>query len=318
MSEESGGSWLKRLAAGLKRSSARLSENIAGALTGRRLDAAARAELEDALIAADLGQGAARELVERIAKDRFDKDISDAELRRALADEIARLLKPAERAFAADPAHRPHVALVVGVNGSGKTTTIAKLAHLARGAGRRVTLVAGDTFRAAAVEQLKVWGRRAGAPVVAGEPGADAAGLAYSALDEAKRAGSDLLLIDTAGRLHNKADLMAELGKIARVLAKLDPSAPHDVLLVLDAGIGQNALQQVETFQRMVKLTGLVVAKLDGTARGGVLVALVKRFGLPVVAVGVGEGIDDLRPFDAESFARALVGLGPPDAVCVD
>jgi len=304
-----GGGWLKRLAAGLKRSSARLGDGIAGILTKRRLDAATQAELEDALIAADLGVEAAHELVGRIAKDRFDREIADAELRQALAGEIAAMLRPAERAFAADPAYKPHVALVVGVNGSGKTTTIGKLAHLAKGAGKRATLVAGDTFRAAAVEQLKIWGQRAGAEVIAGAPGADAAGLAFAALEQARREGADLLLIDTAGRLHNKSGLMAELAKIARVLTKLDPSAPHDVVLVLDAGIGQNALQQVETFKEMVNLTGLIVTKLDGTARGGVLVALVRRFGLPVFAVGVGEGIDDLRPFDAEAFARALVGL---------
>jgi fused signal recognition particle receptor len=303
------GGWLKRLAAGLRRSSARLGEGIAGILTRRRLDAATLAELEDALIAADLGVEAARALVERLAKDRFDREIGDAELRGVLAAEIAGMLQPAERAFAADPAHRPHVALVVGVNGSGKTTTIGKLAHLAKGEGKRAALVAGDTFRAAAVEQLKIWGQRAGAPVIAGAEGADAAGLAFSALEQARKEGCDLLLIDTAGRLHNKAGLMAELAKIARVLKKLDASAPHDVVLVLDAGIGQNALQQVETFKEMVDVTGLVVTKLDGTARGGVLVALVRRFGLPVFAVGVGEGIDDLRPFDAHAFARALVGL---------
>ncbi len=304
-----GGGWLKRLAAGLKRSSSRLSGGIAGAIAKRKLDAAAQGQLEDALIAADLGPEAAHELVQRIALGRYDKDISDAELRQALAQEIAALLKPAEREFAANPAHKPHVALVVGVNGSGKTTTIGKLAHLIRGTGKRVTLAAGDTFRAAAVEQLKIWGQRAGACVVAGEAGGDAAGLAFSALEQARRDGADLLLVDTAGRLHNKTDLMEELKKIARVLAKLDPSAPHDVLLVLDAGIGQSALLQVETFKQMVGITGLIVTKLDGTARGGVLVALVRRFGLPVVAVGVGEAIDDLRPFDAQSFARALVGL---------
>lgn len=303
------GGWFKRLAAGLKRSSSALSDGIAGVITKRKLDAATQGQLEDALIAADLGPEAAHELVQRIAKDRFDKDIAETELRLALAREIAALLKPAERPFAADPAHKPHVALVVGVNGSGKTTTIGKLAHLMRGAGKRVTLAAGDTFRAAAVEQLKIWGQRAGVPVVAGPAGGDAAGLAFTALEQAKRDGADLLLIDTAGRLHNKAGLMEELKKIARVLAKLDPSAPHDVLLVLDAGIGQNALQQVETFKQMVEVTGLIVTKLDGTARGGVLAALVRRFGLPVVAVGVGEAIDDLRPFDADGFARALVGL---------
>jgi fused signal recognition particle receptor len=303
------GGWLKRLAAGLKRSSSRLAEGIAGAVAKRRLDAEAKADLEDALIAADLGPEAAHELVERIAKDRFDKDVSADELRQALAREIATILKPAESGFAADPANRPHVALVVGVNGSGKTTTIGKLAHLLRGRGKRVVLAACDTFRAAAVEQLKIWGQRAGVSVVAGAERADAAALAFAALEQAKKNGDDLLLIDTAGRLHNKADLMAELKKIARVLAKLDAKAPHDVLLVLDAGIGQNALTQVETFKRMVDVTGLIVTKLDGTARGGVLVALARRFGLKVVAVGVGEGIDDLRPFDAQAFARALVGL---------
>ncbi len=307
--DETRGGWFKRLAAGLKRSSSALSDSIAGALTKRRLDAATQSQLEDALIAADLGLESAHELVQRIAAGRFDKDITETELRQTLAREIAALLKPAERLFAADPAHKPHVALVVGVNGSGKTTTIGKLAHLMRSGGKRVTLAAGDTFRAAAVEQLQVWGQRAGVAVVAGPAGGDAAGLAFTALEQAKRDGADLLLIDTAGRLHNKTDLMEEMKKIARVLAKLDPSAPHDVLLVLDAGIGQNALLQVETFKQMVDITGLIVTKLDGTARGGVLVALVRRFGLPVVAVGVGEAIDDLRPFDADSFARALVGL---------
>ncbi len=309
MSADRGGFWLKRLAAGLKRSSAKLGDGISGALTRRRLDAATQAELEDALIAADLGPDAARALVQAVAKDRYDKDVGDRELRQALAGEIALLLQPAECPPVLGSAHKPHVVLVVGVNGSGKTTTIGKLAKQARERGAKVTLVAGDTFRAAAVEQLKIWGVRADASVVAGNENADAAGLAYDALEQAKRRGDDLLLIDTAGRLHNKADLMAALQKVARVLGKVDPTAPHDVLLVLDAGIGQNALQQVEIFKRMVNVTGLIVTKLDGTARGGVLVALVKRFGLPVLAVGVGEGIDDLRPFQAESFARALVGL---------
>ncbi|MCK6454677.1 MAG: signal recognition particle-docking protein FtsY [Alphaproteobacteria bacterium] len=307
--ESSGGGWLKRLAAGLKRSSSRLSEGVSGILTKRRLDAAALAELEELLIAADLGPATAHELAQRIAKDRFDKDVGEREVREALAQEIAAILAPAARALAPDPARKPHVVLVVGVNGSGKTTTIGKLAKLHRDEGRRVMLVAGDTFRAAAVEQLKIWGARTGAPVVAGAPNADAAGLAFSALEQARRDGADLLLIDTAGRLHNKADLMAQLQKMIRVLAKVDASAPHSVVLVLDAGIGQNALQQVEAFKEMVNVTGLVVTKLDGTARGGVLVALARRFGLPVHAIGVGEGADDLRPFDATQFARALLGL---------
>lgn len=307
--ESSGGGWLKRLAAGLKRSSSRLSEGVSGILTKRRLDAAALAELEELLIAADLGPATAHELAQRIAKDRFDKDVGEREVREALAQEIAAILAPAAQALAPDPARKPHVVLVVGVNGSGKTTTIGKLAKLHRDEGRRVMLVAGDTFRAAAVEQLKIWGARTGAPVVAGAPNADAAGLAFSALEQARRDGADLLLIDTAGRLHNKADLMAQLQKMIRVLAKVDASAPHSVVLVLDAGIGQNALQQVEAFKEMVNVTGLVVTKLDGTARGGVLVALARRFGLPVHAIGVGEGADDLRPFDATQFARALLGL---------
>ncbi|MCC6467965.1 MAG: signal recognition particle-docking protein FtsY [Alphaproteobacteria bacterium] len=306
---QAGGGWLKRLAAGLKRSSSRLGEGIAAILTKRRLDAATLGELEELLIAADLGPATAKALVAEMARDRFGKDVSDREVREALAAAIAAILAPAARPLRPDPLHKPHVVLVVGVNGSGKTTTIGKLATLLKAEGRRVMLVAGDTFRAAAVEQLKIWGERAGCPVIAGPPNADAAGLAFGALEQARRDGADVLLIDTAGRLHNKSDLMAQLQKLVRVLAKLDPTAPHQVLLVLDAGIGQNALQQVEAFKEMVAVTGLVVTKLDGTARGGVLVALVERFGLPVHAIGVGEGADDLRPFDALEFARALLGL---------
>jgi fused signal recognition particle receptor len=304
-----GGGWLKRLAAGLKRSSTRLGEGIAAILTKRRLDAETLAELEELLIAADLGPATAKALTRKIAKDRFGKDVSDREVREALAAEIAAILAPAAEPLRPDPAHKPHVVLVVGVNGSGKTTTIGKLAKAQKDEGRRVVLVAGDTFRAAAVEQLRIWGERTGCPVVAGAPNADAAGLAFGALEQARRDGADLLLIDTAGRLHNKSDLMAQLQKVVRVLGKVDPAAPHQVLLVLDAGIGQNALQQVEAFKDMVKVSGLVVTKLDGTARGGVLVALVEKFGLPVHAVGVGEGADDLRPFEAGAFARALLGL---------
>jgi len=305
----SGGGWLKRLAAGLKRSSSKLGEGIAGIFTKRKLDAATLGELEDLLIGADLGPATAAALTQKIAKDRFDKDIAEDEIRRALASEIAAILAPVARPLVPDPARKPHVVLVVGVNGSGKTTTIGKLSKLMRGEGRKVMLVAGDTFRAAAVEQLKIWGERTGSPVVTGAPNADAAGLAFGALEQARRDGIEVLLIDTAGRLHNKADLMAELQKMVRVLRKLDPEAPHDVLLVLDAGIGQNALQQVEAFKDMINVTGLVVTKLDGTARGGVLVALAERFKLPVHAVGVGETADDLRPFSGEDFARALLGL---------
>jgi len=305
----SGGGWLKRLAAGLKRSSTRLGEGIAAILTKRRLDAETLAELEELLIAADLGPATAKALTQKIAKDRFGKDVTDREVREALAAEIAAILAPAAQPLRPDPGHKPHVVLVVGVNGSGKTTTIGKLAKAQKDEGRRVVLVAGDTFRAAAVEQLRIWGERTGCPVVAGAPNADAAGLAFGALEQARREGADLLLIDTAGRLHNKSDLMAQLQKLVRVLGKVDAAAPHQVLLVLDAGIGQNALQQVEAFKVMVKVSGLVVTKLDGTARGGVLVALVEKFGLPVHAIGVGEGIDDLRPFEARQFAQGLLGL---------
>ncbi len=302
--------WLGRLAHGLKRSSSRLGEGIAGVLTKRRLDKAALSALEDVLIAADLGPRTAAKLVEELSQGRLDREIGEQEVREILAGSIAKLLVPVAQPLTLDPAHRPHVVLVVGVNGSGKTTTIGKLARFYRDEGRSVMLAAGDTFRAAAVEQLKIWGERSGVAVVAGEPGADAAGLAFTALERARSEGCDLLLIDTAGRLHNKADLMAELSKIIRVLKKLDPTAPHECLLVLDATIGQNALQQVETFLALVQVNGLVLTKLDGTARGGVLVALAERFKLPVRAIGVGEGAEDLRPFEAVPFARSLLGLG--------
>ncbi len=307
MSEKRG--WLGRLAAGLKRSSARLSDGIAGIFTKRRLDRETLAELEDLLISADLGPATAAALVEELGRGRLDKEIGEQEIREILAGSIARMLEPVARPLVLDPAHRPFVVLVVGVNGSGKTTTIGKLAQHYREAGRRVVMAAGDTFRAAAIEQLRIWGERTGARVVARDPGADAAGLAYDALAEARAEGADLLLIDTAGRLHNKADLMAELAKVIRVLKKLDPTAPQECLLVLDATVGQNAHQQVETFRNLVQVSGLAVTKLDGTARGGVLVALAQRFGLPVRAIGVGEGADDLRPFSAESFARSLLNL---------
>ena len=301
--------WLGRLAAGLKRSSSRLGEGISGILTKKRLDKAALSALEDLLIGADLGPATATKLVEDLGRGRLDREIDEREVREILAASIAKLLEPVAEPLALDPAHRPHVVLVVGVNGSGKTTTIGKLAHFYREQGKGVVLAAGDTFRAAAVEQLKIWGERIGVPVIAGAAGADAAGLAFEALSRARNEGADLLLIDTAGRLHNKADLMAELGKIIRVLKKLEPSAPHECLLVLDATIGQNAITQVETFRALVQVNGLVVTKLDGTARGGVLVALAARFGLPVRAIGVGEGAEDLRPFEATAFARSLLGL---------
>jgi fused signal recognition particle receptor len=309
VSEVSPPGWLARIRQGLSRSSSRLSQGIADLFVKRRLDDDALEELEELLIAADLGVATASRVTARLAKSRFNQDIGADEVKAALADEITEILEPVARPLVPDPARKPHVVLVVGVNGSGKTTTIGKLAKLFRDQGLAVTLAAGDTFRAAAVEQLKVWGERTGCPVIAREQGADAAGLAFDALGEAKRRGDDLLIIDTAGRLQNKADLMAELQKLVRVLRKQDDSAPHDVLLVLDATVGQNAHSQVEIFRTMTAVTGLVLTKLDGTARGGVLVALAEKFGLPVHAIGVGEGVDDLRPFDARAFARSLVGL---------
>jgi fused signal recognition particle receptor len=308
-SAEARESWFTRLRAGLSRSSNRLRDNISGILTRRRLDAEALEQLEEALITADLGVDAAAELVADLGRSRFGKEVTDEEVRRALAQSVAAILEPVARPLQLDPAHRPHVILVCGVNGTGKTTTIGKLAQQFRAGGERVILAAGDTFRAAAIEQLEIWGERAGCPVVKRPPGADAAGLAFDALKRAQAEGADVLLIDTAGRLHNKAALMDELAKVVRVLRKLDPDAPHDTLLVLDATTGQNARVQVETFSSMVPITGLVVTKLDGTARGGVVVALAKQFGLPVVALGVGEGVDDLRPFEARAFAEALLGL---------
>jgi len=301
--------WLARLRDGLSRSSSKLATGISGIFTKRKLDAAALQELEELLIAGDLGPATAARLTADLAKTRFDQEVTPEEVRGALAQAIAEILKPVARPLTLDPARKPQVVLVVGVNGTGKTTTIGKLAHRLREDGKRVMIAAGDTFRAAAIEQLKIWGTRTGAEVIARESGGDAAGLAYDALAQAKAAGADVLLIDTAGRLHNKADLMAELQKIIRVLRKLDPTAPHDCLLVLDATTGQNAHQQVDIFRQMTAVTGLVVTKLDGTARGGVVVALAERFHLPVHAIGVGESADDLRPFDADSFARSLMGL---------
>ncbi len=299
-----------RLKAGLAKTAQGLSDSIGAIITGRTLDRAMLDQLEEALISADLGLATAEELVEALAKQKLGREVSDEEVRGALAGEIARILLPVARPLALDPANKPHVILVAGVNGTGKTTTIGKLAHQMRAEGRSVMLVAGDTFRAAAVEQLKIWGQRADCAVIArAETGADAAGLAFDAFAEAKAKGTEVLIIDTAGRLQNKAHLMDELKKIDRVLKKLDPSAPHTRLLVLDATTGQNAHNQVEVFKEAVKIDGLVMTKLDGTAKGGVVVALAKRFGLPIVAIGVGEAIDDLRPFEAEAFSRALLGL---------
>ena len=309
MSENDGG-WLGRLRAGLGRSSAKLVDGIGDLLAKRPLDAGTLHDLEEILIMADLGVATAARLTADLGARRFPADVETETVRTALADDIAAILAPVVRPLAVDPRNRPHVILVCGVNGSGKTTTIAKLAKSFRDAGRSVTLAAGDTFRAAAIEQLQIWGDRAGCPVVAAAPGSDAAGLAFDAIEQARAAGADVLIIDTAGRLQNKTDLMAELQKIIRVVGKLDATAPHDRILVLDAGTGQNAHSQVEVFRDMVDISGLIVTKLDGTARGGVLIALADRFGLPVHAVGVGEGIDDLRPFAADAYARGLLGLG--------
>ena len=301
--------WFGRLRAGLTKSSGRLADGIGTIFTKRKLDDTALEALEELLITADLGVDTAARLTQELAKSRFDREVAPEAVRAALAEAIARILAPVAVPLAVAGGHRPHVVLVVGVNGTGKTTTIGKLAKQWRDQGKHVVLAACDTFRAAAIEQLQLWGERTGCPVVAGKPGADPAGLAYDALETARREGADVLLIDTAGRLHNKAELMAQLDKIRRVLKKLDDTAPQDCVLVLDATVGQNAHAQVETFGQLVDVTGLIVTKLDGSARGGVLVALAQRFGLPVHAVGIGEGVDDLRPFDAADYARALLGL---------
>jgi fused signal recognition particle receptor len=301
--------WLSRLREGLSKSTKKVAESITGLFTKKKLDQQTLDDLEDVLIQADLGVTVAGRLVAKLGKERFGKEVTDEEVRAAFADDIAEILQPVAVPLTIDAARKPHVVLVVGVNGSGKTTTIAKLAGLYKGEGRSVMLAAGDTFRAAAVEQLKVWGDRAGVPVVSKQTGADAAGLAYEALERARAEKTDVLLIDTAGRLHNKTNLMEELAKIVRVIRKLDPEAPHSCLLVLDATTGQNAHAQVETFKAMSPVDALVLTKLDGSAKGGVLVALAEKFKLPVVAIGVGEGIDDLRPFEARAFARGLMGL---------
>jgi fused signal recognition particle receptor len=300
--------FFSRLKEGLSRSTQKLSTGITAVFTKRKLDDAALHELEELLVAADLGPAAAARVIEAFRRSRFGTDVTDEEIKAALAEEITKILEPVAQPLAIDRTHAPHVVLVVGVNGTGKTTTIGKFAQFYRDQGLRPMLVAGDTFRAAAVEQLQIWGERTGAPVVWGKPETDAAGLAFSALERAKREGIDVLLVDTAGRLHNKTALMDELAKIIRVMRKLDPTAPHSTLLVLDATTGQNALNQVEVFQDLVDVGGLIVTKLDGSARGGVVVALAEEFGLPVHAVGVGEKVGDLRPFVAAEFARGLVG----------
>lgn len=303
-----GAGFLARLKSGLSRSTNALGSGLAGLFTKQKLDAETLAELEEALVRADIGTIRSANIAAAVARGRYDAEISEAELRGVLAREIAALLKPVEAPFAIDRSKKPFVILVAGVNGTGKTTTIGKLARRWRNEGLRVILAAGDTFRAAAIEQLQIWGTRTGVEVFARNPGADAAGLAFDALLRAREAGADVLLIDTAGRLQNKVGLMAELEKIVRVIRKLDPEAPHSALLVLDATTGQNAISQVEIFNAAVPLTGLVMTKLDGTAKGGILIALADRFELPIPFVGVGEGEDDLQEFRAAAFAAALTG----------
>jgi len=302
-------SWLTRLRTGLARSSEKLVGGLSAIVGGRALDEAMLAEIEEALISADLGPSVAARIVAKLAAEHNGERVTDTQVRETAAREIAAILRPVAKPLEVTAFPRPQTILIVGVNGSGKTTTIAKLAHLFQEQDYRVILAAGDTFRAAAIEQLRIWGTRAGVPVVSGLEGADASGVAYDALGHAIEGGYDALIIDTAGRLQNKQGLMDELAKLSRVLKKLRLSAPSDVVLVLDATTGQNALAQIEIFKSVAGVTGLVMTKLDGSARGGVLVAAAERFRLPIHAVGVGESIHDLRPFDPDAFARALVGL---------
>ena len=302
-------SWLGRLKSGLTKTSAKLSDGITGLFTKRKLSAETLDDLEDLLIQADLGVETSMRITSTLSGGRYQKGITAEDVRSVLAAEVEQVLAPVATPLTISPEHRPHVILMVGVNGTGKTTTIGKLAQRFTRDGKKVMIAAGDTFRAAAIDQLQVWGRRSGATVVARNVGADASGLAFDALKDAQSGGHDVLLIDTAGRLQNKQALMDELEKVVRVLKKLDPAAPHDVLLVLDATTGQNALQQVEVFRQRAGVTGLILTKLDGTARGGIIVAIAEKYRLPVHAIGVGEGIDDLQPFEAAAFARAIADV---------
>jgi fused signal recognition particle receptor len=302
-------SWWQRLTGGLKRSSAALSGAISDLVVKRKLDAETIADIEDVLIRADLGLETAGRIADALGEGRHDAAISPDEIKAVVAAEVEKVLAPVAQPLAIDPAQKPFVILVVGVNGSGKTTTIGKLAAKFRADGRKVMLAAGDTFRAAAIDQLKIWATRTGADFIARAPGADAAGLVFDAIAAAKQRGIDVLLVDTAGRLQNRSELMNELQKVLRVTKKADPAAPHSVLLVLDATVGQNALSQVEVFQKIAGVTGLAMTKLDGTARGGILVALAAKFKIPVHVIGVGESLDDLEAFSARDFARAIAGL---------
>jgi fused signal recognition particle receptor len=301
--------WFQRLRHGLSKTSTQLTEGITGVFTKRKLDIETLDAFEEVLVRADLGMDIAARIVEKLSVGRYDKEVSPEAVSAILAEEVEATLRPVAIPLTVDGSKRPHVILVVGVNGTGKTTTIGKLARVFTGEGKRVMLAAGDTFRAAAIEQLKIWGERTNSPVVAGDTGADAAGLVHDALRRAVEDGCDILIVDTAGRLQNKAYLMAELEKIVRVIRKFDPAAPHTVLLTLDATTGQNALSQVEIFKKTAGVTGLIMTKLDGTARGGILVAIADKYKIPVHAIGVGEGMDDLQPFDAREFARAIAGL---------
>ncbi|MBB3611858.1 fused signal recognition particle receptor [Rhizobium sp. BK602] len=304
-------SWFQRLRAGLARTSSQLTGQITALFTKRKLDDQTLQDLEDLLIQADLGVETAMRVTDTLASERYGKDVTGEDVSRIMAQEIAKVLKPVAKPLQLDLSHKPHVILVVGVNGTGKTTTIGKLAAKLSGAGLKVMVAAGDTFRAAAIEQLKIWADRTKSEFIGTKLGADAAGLAYDAFQQAKASKSDVLIIDTAGRLQNKAELMAELEKIVRVLGKLDPDAPHTVLQTLDATTGQNALNQVEIFRNVAGVNGLIMTKLDGTARGGILVAISAKHKLPVYFIGVGEGVDDLEPFEAEDFAEAIAGISP-------
>jgi fused signal recognition particle receptor len=301
--------WYERMRLGFRKTSDRLGDNLTGLLTKATLDAATLDDIEEALVASDLGPRTAAKVRARLAGERFERGISEAAIRELVAQELEEILKPVAEPLEIDAFPRPQVILVVGVNGSGKTTTIAKLAHLFVEQDYSVLLAAGDTFRAAAIDQLRIWADRAGVPVIAGPEGSDSSAIVYDGLKKATAEGIDVLIVDTAGRLQNKKDLMDELAKIRRTLGRLNPAAPHDVVLVLDATIGQNTLSQIEVFREVAGVTGLVMTKLDGTARGGVLVAAADAYGLPIHAIGVGEGMDDLRPFDAAEAARAIAGV---------
>ena len=301
--------WFSRLKQGLKKSSSALTVGITGIFTKKRLDASTLEELEDLLIMSDLGVAVSARVCERLAKNRFDKSISAEEVQQALAEEIGEIMEDVAKPLEVNGENTPHVILMVGVNGAGKTTTIGKMAKQFKNQGKSVMLAAGDTFRAAATEQLQIWGQRNNVPVVVGKEGCDAAGLIYDAIEKARNTNTDILMVDTAGRLQNKGYLMDELKKIIRVISKFDQTAPHNTVLILDATTGQNAVLQTEVFLEMAGITGIIMTKLDGTARGGVLVACAEKFRLPIHAIGVGETIDDLQPFDAADFSKMLVGV---------